>query len=451
MGKQLLIDTLNHKKTGRAPWVPFSGVHAGALLGYTAAEELTDADKLYNSVKEVFRLYSPDGLPVVFDLQIEAEIMGCKLLWADDCPPSVINHPLEGEKLEIPCPCKLPTETSGRLPLVLEAMRRLKSDIGENTALFGLICGPFSLASHLRGSDIFMDMLEEKDYVRELLSFCTDTAMRMSDFYIKAGMDVIAVVDPVVSQISPSHFNEFLSEPFTALFDYIRSKKTLSSFFVCGNATRQIENMCNTGPDGISVDENVSVKTAKEITDRYNITLGGNIPLTTTMLHGTQQDNMKYIVDMLDSLTEGNFIVSPGCDMLYHTPVENVIAASKAACDPEAAREMVMNYTPEVLDIPVELPDYTNLERPFIEVFTLDSETCAACKYMMEAVTDAKTHFGDKIDIIEYKYTIKENIARTAKMGVKNLPTICVNGEIVWVSIIPNRHELFEVIQKKLS
>jgi uroporphyrinogen decarboxylase len=41
--------------------------------------------------------------------------------------------------------------------------------------------------------------------------------------------------------------------------------------------------------------------TAKAITDRYNLTLGGNVPLTTRMLHGSQQDNMKYTLDLLDS------------------------------------------------------------------------------------------------------------------------------------------------------
>jgi uroporphyrinogen decarboxylase len=451
MSRQLLIDTLSHKQTERAPWVPFSGVHAGALLGYTATEILTDSDKLYNAVKEAFRLYSPDGLPVIFDLQVEAEILGCRLAWADDCPPSVATHPLEGDEHDIPCPCKLPTAHSGRIPMIIKTMRRLKEDIGEKTALYGLICGPFTLASHLRGSDIFMDMVEEEDYVRELLAFCTDCAMRMTDLYIGAGMDVIAVVDPLVSQISPQHFTEFLDEPFTALFDYIRSKGALSSFFVCGNATRQIENMCKTGPDGISVDENVNIAAAKEITDRYNIALGGNIPLTTTMLHGTQQDNMKYVVDMLDSVSKGNFIVSPGCDMPYHTPVENAVAAAEAARHPEKAREMIANYTPATLDIPVELPDYKNLSRPLVEVFTLDSETCAACTYMMAAANEAKEHFGDGIDVVEYKYTIKENIARTAKMGIKNLPTMCINGEISWVSIIPNRNELFAAIQAKMQ
>jgi hypothetical protein len=65
---------------------------------------------------------------------------------------------------------------------------------------------------------------------------------------------------------------------------------------VCGDATRNIEPMCQTRPDCISIDENVDMAAAKAITDQHNITIGGNIPLTTVMLLGTQQDNMKFTV-----------------------------------------------------------------------------------------------------------------------------------------------------------
>ena len=94
--KDLLFRTLRHEETERAPWVPFAGVHAGKLKGYTATEMLTDADKAFESLMEVNRLYKPDGQPVIFDLQIEAECLGCDLTWADDCPPSVSGHPLDG-------------------------------------------------------------------------------------------------------------------------------------------------------------------------------------------------------------------------------------------------------------------------------------------------------------------------------------------------------------------
>ncbi|MDO4554899.1 MAG: thioredoxin family protein, partial [Lachnospiraceae bacterium] len=96
------------------------------------------------------------------------------------------------------------------------------------------------------------------------------------------------------------------------------------------------------------------------------------------------------------------------------------------------------------------IPDYDNLEKPFIEVFTLDSEQCAACTYMMAAAKTAKEHFGDKIDIIEYKYTIKENVARCKAMGVKNLPTMVINGQIKHVSMIPSSDELFAEIEELL-
>ena len=51
---------------------------------------------------------------------------------------------------------------------------------------------------------------------------------------------------------------------------------------------------------------------------------------------------------------------------------------------------MLKNYVAEDKDIEVELPDYEHLEKPLVEVFTLDSATCAACTYMMGAANEAK-------------------------------------------------------------
>lgn len=449
--KQLLIDVLDHKKTEKTPWVPFAGVHAGLLKGYKAIEVLQDADKLFESLLEVNKLYKPNGQPVVFDLQLEAEILGCELVWADDGPPSVSTHPLADEMV-IPCSCTIPSATDGRIPMVLDVMRRMKAAVGNDTLLYGLICGPFTLAAHLRGNDIFMDMYDDDEYVKNLLDFCTDVGIKMAELYVEAGMDVIAVVDPLISQISASHFEEFMHAPFKRFFDAIRDMKVYSSFFVCGDATRNIEVMCHTNPDSISVDENVNLLAAKAITDRYNIAIGGNIPLTTTMLHGTQQDNMKFVIDLLDSMADKtNFILAPGCDMPYAVPIENTIGATEAVNSPDEVRQMVANYIAVEEDIAIELPDYHALKKPLVEVFTLDSLTCAACTYMMGAAQDAKTAFGDEIDMVEYKYTIKENIARCKKMGVTNLPSMYINGQLKFSSIVPSKEKLAEAINQAKS
>lgn len=449
--KEILFATLRHETVDQIPWVPFAGVHAGKLTGVSAKEILTDKDKLFEALMQVNQLYRPHGQPVIFDLQVEAEILGCELLWSENAPPSVKSHPL-AEIDEIPCLCTLPEIGDGRLPMILDVMQRMKQSVGETTALYGLICGPFTLASHLRGNEIFMDMFDDEDYVHGLLDFCLKCAVRMTDYYIDAGMDVIAVVDPLVSQISPAHFEEFLSKPFTALFDHIREKKAFSSFFVCGDATKNIEVMCHTNPDSISIDENVDIVTAKRITDQYNITIGGNIPLTTVMLHGTQQDNMKYVLDMIDSLDNThNLIVAPGCDMPYAVPVENAIGVAQAVLQMDEVRKMLENYVAVQEDIPVDLPDYEHLSKPLVEVFTLDSATCAACTYMMAAANIAKETFGDQIDMVEYKFTEKENIARCVKMGVKNLPSIYINGKLVYSSIIPSKEAFDKVIQASIE
>ena len=53
---------MRHEEMNEIPWVPFAGVHAGLLKGYTAKEVLTDGDKLFDSLMEVWHLYTPDGM-----------------------------------------------------------------------------------------------------------------------------------------------------------------------------------------------------------------------------------------------------------------------------------------------------------------------------------------------------------------------------------------------------
>lgn len=453
IGKERLLATLRHETLGEVPWVPFAGVHAGKLKAYPAIDVLTDADRLLESLLIVNEVYDPDGQPVLFDLQVEAEILGCELVWTKNGPPMVASHPLSTKK-EVPQ--RLPEKTDGRIPLILNVMNRLEREVGEKTALYGLVTGPLTLASHLRGTELFMDTFDDPDFLISLLEYCTKVATRVSSYYIEAGMDVIAIVDPVVSQVSPRHFKQFLSVPFSTIFNNIRELKTFSSFFVCGDATKNLELMCQTSPDSISIDENINLVAAKQITDKYNITIGGNIPLTTHMLLGNQQDNMKFVVDLLEKiqdpenhLKQNNFILAPGCDMPYDTPVENVVGIMQAVRNPGGIREMLANYhSRSFADIEIVLPDYAKLKKPLIEVFTLDSDTCAACGYMLGAAQRAVEELAGEAELTEYKFTTPENIARVMKMGVKNLPSIYINGKLKYSSVIPSNNELMDEIRQ---
>ena len=84
--------------------------------------------------------------------------------------------------------------------------------------------------------------------------------------------------------------------------------------------------------------------------------------------------------------------------MPFSVPAENAIGAAQAVRETESVRAMVANYEAPKEDIQVVLPDYKNLDKPLVKVFTLDSATCAACTYMMGAMNVAGDNYGEKID-----------------------------------------------------
>lgn len=436
------------KPVDGVPWVPFAGVHAGQLCGYTATELLQDADKVVAALTEANRSYQPDELPVLFDLQVEAEILGCDLLWADDTLPTVRCQPLAETKT---IPSALPEKTSGRMPIAIEATMRLKESIGHETALFGLVCGPFTLASHLRGTEIFLDMMDDPNYVCDLIRYCSEVSQRVAGFYAEAGVDVLALVDPLVSQISENHFTQFLAVSLKQTFDGYRNMGLASAFFVCGDATRSIRVMCETGPDSIFVDENIDLKQAEQITDDFDISIGGNIPLSSVMLFGSQTDNMRYVVEEFESVGTDHLILAPGCDMPYDTPAENVIGVMQAARNPDEVRKMLGDITEDQTEEEMELVpvDYDTLDRPIVEVYTLDSATCPACSYMMYAVNRAREELGDTVDVVEYKAVVRENLARAKFVGIKNMPVVLINCELTFSSLIPNHNDLIASIEGK--
>jgi MtaA/CmuA family methyltransferase len=443
-GKQILLDAIKGKETERPAWLPFVGCHGGYLIGKTATEYLQSADLLVEGLRKAKSLYNPDGLPVMFDLQIEAEILGCKLHWADEVPPAVMSHPLATGKTIADLPVL--DETKGRFPIVVQALETLKKEIGDDTALYGLICGPFTLALHLLGNDIFLDMYDEEDEVIEVISYCAEICKKSADIYLKHGADVIAVVDPMTSQISPDHFEQFVTPAMNAVYDHIRERGGISSIFVCGDVTRNLEVMTQTTADNISVDEQIDMAHLRELCEAQGKSFGGNIKLTAVLLLGDEEDAKMETLDIMAKSGNKGFILAPGCDLPYAVPSKNLQAVSSMVHDPyarEAAKSLKAKDADSFDD--VELPDYHGARAVVVDVITLDSTSCAPCQYMMEAVEKAAEV---KVWINEHKIKVREGIGMMVKLGVKNLPTICINGEPTFASIIPDQTTLVKAIEK---
>jgi uroporphyrinogen decarboxylase len=169
------------------------------------------------------------------------------------------------------------------------------------------------------------------------------------------------------------------------------------------------------------------------------------------MLLGTQQDNQKAALVLMDTLGKKNFILAPGCDVPFDAPSENLIAVGQAVHNPEAVRTALENYV-AVDDLPeIEMPDYANLDHVLVEVVTIDSKTCAACGYMVATAEDASKGFGDKVKVVERSIMFKETLSFCGKTGLKNLPSILINGEIRHISLIPPVETLKKEIQAAMK
>jgi len=446
-GLRLLKKSFNLEEVERVPWVPFVGVHGGKLIGVDAETYLKSAENIVKGISKAISLYKPDGIPVVFDLQIEAEILGCNLIWSKENPPAVVSHPLaSGIELDS---LSLPTETDGRIPIVLEATKKLR-EIYPDIALYGLITGPFTLALHLLGTDIFMKLFEDPDYVGELMQFCTDVGIKYSEMLLKAGCDVIAVVDPMTSQIDPGSFETFVSPYAKQIFDFVRSRKKYSSFFVCGHAQQNIEVMCDCDPDNVSIDENIPLDYVKKVALKKGVSFGGNLKLTSVLLLGDQNDSKKDAVSCLDLGGKQGFILAPGCDLPMDTPVENLKAVSELVYDEylqQVTREMEYSSSLE----PANIIGRWVKGKVVIDIITLDSESCTPCQYMVEAVKRAAKDYGEDVVVHEHKIKNVEGIQMMMALGVMNLPTTCINGKIKFISQIPPRTEIIKAIEEELK
>ena len=88
-------------------------------------------------------------------------------------------------------------------------------------------------------------------------------------------------------------------------------------------------------------------------------------------------------------------------------------------------------------------------DKIIIDVLTLDSVQCAACGYMMEAIAALPQEIQDVIEYKEWSIKNKEGIGKFIEMKGKVLPTIAIQGDLLFESIIPQYEELIDAMAER--
>ncbi len=311
MAKQKLIDAYRGKRTDTPPWVPYAGVHCAFLINEPADKMLKDPEILAKGVVNAAKRYKADGIPLVFDLSVEANSVGCDLKWWPDNVPSVTTHPCS-DKTPAEAGLKLPTKESGRWPVLYEAARIARPQLDElDCCLMGLFCGPLTLAAHLAGVRIFTDVYKHKEFAAEVCKFAGEIGARAAEFYVEMGCDIIANVDPVASQIRPETFREYVTPNSQASTKVINDSGKTSAFFICGDATKVMVEVCKIGTHGFAIDEQMNMNFIRDLARKYKVGFGGNLKLTLALSLGLLSPREDAIVSIAAGGHEG-YTFAPG-------------------------------------------------------------------------------------------------------------------------------------------
>ena len=152
---------------------------------------------------------------------------------------------------------------------------------------------------------------------------------------------------------------------------------------------------------------------------------------------GDEDASRRDALECMDIGGKKGFILAPGCDLAMDTPKENLRAVSELVYDEVLQGELRAS---EAITEDIELLDlakHWDKEKVIIDIITLDSSSCAPCQYMVAAVARAAESYGDKVVFKEHRIKEKEGVQMMASLGVKNLPTIVMDGNIDFISQIP--------------
>jgi hypothetical protein len=88
-------------------------------------------------------------------------------------------------------------------------------------------------------------------------------------------------------------------------------------------------------------------------------------------------------------------------------------------------------------------------EKIHIDILTLDSVQCAACGYMMESIAALPENVQQVIEYREWSIKTKEGIDMFTRLKGKVLPTICIEEDPVFQSMIPQYEELIDALAER--
>jgi len=330
--RERVLKLFNKEKVDRLPI--FSGMGNITVQGlegtnWRFAELHVDAEKMAKMAASTAQLFGFESAVVPFDMGVEAEALGAGVNFyaghTNIVYPTIIKKAadkFQDLKIQVPNLTK-----AGRIPLVAEAIRILKEQVGDKIAIGAWVLGPYTLTGQLTDiGDLAKSAFKKTAQVQEVLNQLADVIIEISKIYRQAGADYITIREMGAGPdiLSPRMFKALIQSPLEKVFAGLQSPKILH---ICGSTDMIIEQMAQCGAEAISVDQkNTLAETRKKIGN--DLLLFGNFSPYDTLVLMEASDVDPVVKKCLD---DGADAVWPGCDLWPDVKKENMQALMAAA------------------------------------------------------------------------------------------------------------------------
>lgn len=219
----------------------------------------------------------------------------------------------------------------GRLPIIIEANKKIVNYFGETTNISCSIPDPFTAAHAIRGEvELLQDTIKHPEELKELLSLILKSELLfVEELYQQTGI-VCGLTCPFISTklISPKTFQRIAFPYMKKLINgiiYITGKKP--GVHLCGKSRKNWALIKKLDISSISIDnvENLT-EFVQNMGDKF--ALVGNVNPVSVIKNGTPrlvQSEVKRCIEEA-ALNPSGYIVGSGCDLLAKTPIENIRA-----------------------------------------------------------------------------------------------------------------------------
>lgn len=328
--RERYLAVLHGEQPDHLPRVPivmqFAAEHIGSNYGAFAS----DFRVLVEANLRCAETFGFDQVSAISDPYRETAGFGAEIEFPRDHCPNCVRPPLEDNpdltRLPVPDP-----QTAPRMRDRIDAIRLYRERIQNRYSILGWVEGPAAEAADLRGvSNFLVDLLEDPDYLQELMARCVTTGIAFAQAQVDAGADTIGIGDAIVSQVSPVTYESLILPHQAKLVAAIRAMGVHVRLHICGNITHLLPGIAGLDVNIVDADHMVDLAHARAVLGP-RVVLAGNLDPVSCVMRGPP-DAIRAGVRACYRAAGAPFLVAAGCEIPSGTPDAHV----HALCEPLA-------------------------------------------------------------------------------------------------------------------